>query len=72
MDNSSSNNTIAVTQSLEVTNLEYAHGQYDDFVDIHQPMLNIRLFRVKRGLPLNEECDRVFYNISKSTDLFLR
>ena len=61
-NNSTSNNVIAVTQSLEVTNLEYAHEQYDDFVDIHQPMLDIRMFRVKRGLPLNNECDRVFYN----------
>ena len=61
-NNSTSNNVIAVTQSLEVTNLEYAHEQYDDFVDIHQPMLDICMFRVKRGLPLNEECDRVFYN----------
>ena len=54
-------NSIIIPSSLEVSNLQYAHEQYDDFVDIHHPMLNIPEFRVKRKLPLNEECDAVFY-----------
>ena len=66
-------NSIIIPSSLEVSNLQYAHEQYDDFVDIRHPMLNIPEFRVKRKLPLNEECDAVFYAKTshlKDTDYF--
>ena len=54
-------NSIIIPHSLEVNNLQYANEKYDSFVDIHSPMLDVADFRVKRELPLNEECDAVFY-----------
>ena len=55
-------NTIICRQdSLMVSNLEHAHEKYGNFVDIYQPMLDIPMFRHKCKLPLNEECDAVFY-----------
>ena len=47
--------------SLQVTNIQYAHEQYDSFVDIRFEMLNISDFKQRRQLKLNEECDAVFY-----------
>ena len=53
--------SIVTTNTLEIQNLQYAHEQYDDFVDIHGPLLNVSEFKTRRGLPLNEQCAAVFY-----------
>ena len=53
--------SIVTTSTLEIQNLQYAHEQYDDFVDIHGPLLTVSEFKTRRGLPLNEQCAAVFY-----------
>ena len=53
--------STVTTSVLEIQNLQYAHEQYDDFVDISGPLLNISEFKTRRGLPLNEQCAAVFY-----------
>ena len=53
--------SIVTTNTLEIQNLQYAHEQYDDFVDIHGPLLNVSEFKTRRGLQLNEQCAAVFY-----------
>ena len=53
--------SIVTTNTLEIQNLQYAHEQYDDFVDIHGPLLNVSEFKTRRGLLLNEQCAAVFY-----------
>ena len=53
--------SIVTTNTLEIQNLQYAHEQYDDFVDIHGPLLNVSEFKTRRGLALNEQCAAVFY-----------
>ena len=53
--------SIVTTSLLEIQNLQYAHEQYNDFVDISGPLLNISEFKTRRGLPLNEQCAAVFY-----------
>ena len=50
------------TNHLQLTSLSYAHEQYDDFVQIHLPILSLHEFQMKRQLPLNSECAAVFYN----------
>ena len=52
---------IVTTSTLKIQNLQYAHEQYDDFVDIHGPLLNVSEFKTRRGLALNEQCAAVFY-----------
>ena len=37
--------SIVTTSLLEIQNLQYAHEQYDDFVDIHGPLLNVSEFK---------------------------
>ena len=37
--------SIVTTNTLEIQNLQYAHEQYDDFVDIHGPLLNVSEFK---------------------------
>ena len=48
-------------RNKNVTDLTVAHEQYDSLVDIYQPLLSIAEFRKQRQLPLNEQCDSVFY-----------
>ena len=48
-------------RNKNVTDLTVAHEQYDSFVDIYQPLLSIAEFRKQQQLPLNEQCDSVFY-----------
>ena len=45
---------------LEIKDLKVAHEQYDDFVDIHRPVLSISEFKEQQKLPLNEKCASVF------------
>ena len=52
---------IVSVSVLEIKDLKVAHEQYDDFVDIHRPVLSIAEFKEKRNLPLNEKCASVFY-----------
>ena len=52
---------IVSASVLEIKDLKVAHEQYDDFVDIHRPVLSIAEFKEKRNLPLNEKCASVFY-----------
>ena len=53
--------SIVMTSLLEVQNIQHAHEQYNDFVDISGPLLNISEFKTRQGLPLNEQCAAVFY-----------
>ena len=53
---------IVSASVLEIKDLKVAHEQYDDFVDIHRPVLSISEFKEKRNLPLNEKCASVFYS----------
>ena len=39
--------SIVTTNTLEIQNLQYAHEQYDDFVDIHGPLLNVSEFKTR-------------------------
>ena len=48
-------------RNKNVTDLTVAHEQYDSLVDIYQPLLSIAEFRKQQQLPLNEQCDSVFY-----------
>lgn len=52
---------IVPTSVLAVVDLQLAHDRYDDFADIHRPMLSLADFKEQRNLPLNEKCARVFY-----------
>ena len=48
--------------SLQITNLSYAHQQYDDFVEIHLPILSLNDFKTKCHLSLHSACAAVFYD----------
>ena len=61
MENNTSLSASTSVSVLQVTDLTYAHEQYDAFVDIFQPLLTIPEFKVRRELPLNEQCNAVFY-----------
>ena len=52
---------VVPTSVLAVVDLKLAHDRYDDFADIHRPMLSIADFKEQRNLPLNEKCASVFY-----------
>ena len=52
---------IISTSILEMKDLQLAHDQYDDFVDVCGPLLTVAEFKTRRGLPLNEQCAAVFY-----------
>ena len=58
--------SIVMTSTLEIQNLQYAHERYDDFVDITCPLLTVSEFKTRRGLPLNEQCAAVFYGKNNS------
>ena len=53
--------SIVKSLALVAVNLKQAHEQYDDFVDIHVPLLTLSDFIIRRNLPLNEQCASVFY-----------
>ena len=53
--------SIVKCSVLDVVNLKQAHEQYDDFVDIHVPLLTLSEFIMRRNMPLNEQCASVFY-----------
>ena len=42
--------------------MKQAHEQYDDFVDIHGPILTLPEFIMRRSLPLNEQYACVLYD----------
>ena len=52
---------VVPTSVLAVVDLQLAHDRYDDFADIHRPMLSLADFKEQRNLPLNEKCTSVFY-----------
>ena len=52
---------ILSTNVLDIVDLQLAHDQYDNFVDIHRPILSISEFKEQRNLPLNEKYTSVFY-----------
>ena len=53
--------SIVSTNVLDIVDLQLAHDQYDNFVDIHRPILSISEFKEQRNLPLNEKYTSVFY-----------
>ena len=48
-------------RTLAITDMELAHDRYDNFVNIHFPVLSLTEFVEKRQLPLNEQCASVFF-----------
>ena len=54
-------NSIVPVNTLEITSLQYAHEQYDEFVDISCPLLTVPEFKTRRKLPLNEQVAAALY-----------
>ena len=54
-------NAIVPLSTLEIKSLQYAHEQYDEFVDISCPLLTMPEFKTRRELSLNEQVAAALY-----------
>ena len=54
--------TVPVSSTLAVTDVQLAQSKYNDFVNIHLPVLSLTDFIRAQNLPLNEQCASVFFN----------